>query len=134
MAVLAKDGDALTVRNIYEPRGHSVTVYFKDKHTLNLAAGEEVVIGSSYSATRGALQAQLVGRRKLTHQELSGGVAVASCEFSLPTLLHHSCVLQKLARSTDKADRDITKTLTKMAACLQVATQGHGAYVSGGRP
>src|SRR5262249_37881172 len=79
IASLGMDGDSVTVRNLSESLGNSVTVYVNAKHSLRVAAGEEVVVGASYLAYRGALQDQLVGRRKLSHHELSCGVNVSSC-------------------------------------------------------
>ena len=69
-----------------------------------------------------------MGRRKLVHHEPPCGLNVSSCEFSLPTLIRNFYVLQKMARSEDRADRQATATLTKMAACLHLVTAGHGAY------
>src|SRR4029453_9984167 len=102
----------MMVRNLYETRGNSVTVYIKGKHSLQLAVGHEVVLGNSVTAIRATLEDHLIGRRKLTHHDLSCGISAASCEFSLPALLQNSCVLRKMANSNDKGDRAIAGKLT----------------------
>jgi len=133
IAALRGDGDGVMVRNLYETRRNSVTVYIKGEHSLQLAVGHEVVLGNNDRAVRATLQDHLIGRRKLTHNDFSCGVSAASCEFSLPALMQNSYVLQKMAGSNDKGDRAITGKLTKMAACLHILGASRGAYSSGGR-
>src|SRR5262249_4682611 len=116
-----------------ETRGNSVTVYIKGKHSLQLPVGHEVVLGNNDRAIRATLQDHPIGRRKLTHHDLSCGVSTASCEFSLPALMQNSYVLHKMAGSNDKGDRAITGKLTKMAACLHILGASRGAFTSGGR-
>src|SRR4030095_15323158 len=118
---------------LYETRANSVTVYIKGKHSLQLAVGHEVVLGRNGTALRATLQDYLVGRRKLTHRDLSSGGTAPSCELSPPVALTDSYVWQKSADSTNKCDRAITGKLTKMAACLHIMGASRGAYTSGGR-
>jgi hypothetical protein len=132
IAAITKDTDRIVVRNLYETRCNSMTVYIKDKHSLQLAVGHEVVLGKNDTAMLAILQDHLIGRRKLTHHDLACGVNAASCEFSLPSLLQNSYVLHKIADSNDKADRAISSKLAKMAACLHVLGASRGAYISGG--
>jgi len=129
IVLVSNQGEIVKIRNLYEKISPSVTVHFNEKQTT-LAAGQEILLGSSTDVVKKALKSDLIGRRQVHGLEFTHGPSIMKCEVSLLSLIQNVDILNKLMCSKNKEDRDIARRLVKMAAVVSQVTASHGAYTS----
>jgi len=129
VVLLSKHGSVIKVRNLWESRAGTVKVQF-GKHSTDICAGKEVVIGKDSNAVYQAMQQDNVGRRRVREISVGNQAALSTAEVSIASMLKESQLLEKLRASTEKSDKSLVDRVMKMAACLQYSTGKHGQYTN----
>lgn len=127
--LVRKDGDVVSVCNIWDAKPGSVCAYF-GKRTLNLNVGEEVTVGPKVSVPSKVVKESNVSRRQVRNLKLSDSENVMLAEVSIPSLLGKSTLLRQIAHSKDADDRIMMRKLTKMGAIISMVGYRRGAYSS----
>lgn len=128
MVLVSVKGNLVKVRNLCEHALNTVELKLAGR-TTKLSAGQEAVLGPSDTAVVSEMHSDRLGRRRMNAVDFrKDGFAVTSCEFSLTALLQYSELLRHIYSSNDKADKQMTAELVKMAAVLTQVTGRHGTY------
>lgn len=128
VAVVRKLG-FLDIKNLYDDRSKSVLVDLQGSR-CELHPGEELVLSSNIRRLAALLTGDHIQRRCLTTSKLAAGLAGLTCDFSLASWLLHSPSARDLRLSHQRDRIKLVSRLEKMTVCLEVATAGHGAYIS----
>lgn len=125
-------GDKVTkVRNLFE-QGHRQIRQVVGGAYVDIAAGEESILGWDQSGVNRALSKETIGRRKVRGIEVPGsGMFMQRAELALPALMQqeNSFLLSDLVNSENPADKHLSEKMVKMAAVLQQVTAKHGQYM-----
>jgi hypothetical protein len=114
------------VKNLFDRADDTVKVQIGNV-PVKLASGQEAIVGTSTYALQQALRKDNLGRRNVKDFQ-AAGMCAARTEFSLVSLMRKDSLTHVLVQSKDKEHNQLTEGLIKAAACLMVATQGHGIY------
>lgn len=126
---ISQEGNSLKVRNLYETGGDALRVVVEGK-LFHVGVGHEVIISENESVSKESRHDN-VGRRHIKSVAADCHSHIATCEFSLLSLIETSKVLKQIFRSDDADDKSIEARLIKMAACLMLTTNSHGPYTDG---
>jgi len=128
IAVVSRDGGAVSVRTLHDSRGNSTRVYGGGNEIARISAGQEVVTAMDGPALSTAISRIPVGRRRMELRTANGNQMVAHCDVSPLSVIQNSSVLTNLMHSSRNSDRAIVENVLKTAACLQMVSGHHGAY------
>ena len=101
--------------------------------SVSVAVGEELVVGPDDGLLLKSMRADGISRRRSHSYEIGPEGKLVQSEISLISLMRNSAILSHLNNSVDREDRALIARLTKMAACLQTVTSGHGSYIPVGQ-
>jgi hypothetical protein len=127
VALISSSKSIFKLANLFESKGGSIR-FVADKNSIDISAGQDLIIASDDSSLTHALRSETVGRRRQRGFELNNSRSVMRSEVSLVSLLQNNEVLSKLLKSTSLVDQKLCERLIKMAACLNQVTVSHGAY------
>ncbi|MBX9879479.1 MAG: hypothetical protein K2Y22_13545 [Candidatus Obscuribacterales bacterium] len=126
IAFISQEGNSLKIRNLYETGGDSMCVVVDGKQ-FHVAVGHEVIISENEAVYKESKHDK-VGRRHTKAIDSQCDKHIATCEFSLLSLIETSKILRQICHSNEADDKAIEARLVKMAACLMLTTSSHGAY------
>lgn len=126
IAYISQVGGCLKICNLFESGLKPIKVTV-DENVITIGVGHELIISENESAYKTHSQ-DSIGRRRIKRHVASGNRHIASCEFSLLSLLEGSEVLKHIRQSNEEDDRAIEARLVKTAACLMLTTSSHGPY------
>lgn len=127
LALISVEGTIAKVRNICNTSSHSMHVVI-DNHTVNLLAGQEMVIAPDHAAAIAQMREDRIGRRRIHSQTVAPNLGTATSEFSIVSLLQEDPLMRTIYRSDERVDKVAMDRVLKIGACLFTATNGHGAY------
>jgi hypothetical protein len=130
VCLISKQKKLIKVRNLYEHSPASLRLTYQNKQ-LSLSGGQAIVAAEDEAAIKDALEHDPIPRRKVASFSLGNDQYVATCEFSLVSLLPNQSLVDNVLQSKDSDDQAIAQKLYKMAACVMLVTYGHGAYSGG---
>lgn len=131
VAILKRDGQVVTLSNLCENKGQSITAVISNgnQHTsINLSAGQEIILGLNKADIHKALAKVPLGRRKTRFLTINGKHLLARSEVSPVMSMQKSVLVKSLIKSKSPTDQVLRDRLLKMAACLMLTTQSHGNY------
>lgn len=126
IVLISKDSLVTKVRTVWEPKSGSVRQLL-DKNHIDIPAGQEVIISNEAAAISAVYKHDSIGRRRVRQFQV-GDQHVSVSEVSIITLMASSPVISAVALSKESDDLSMRGKMLKMAACLQMATAGHGTY------
>ena len=128
IALISNRAGVTKIRNLNESRLQSIRVFLEDT-AFPVRAGQEVAIASDFGTLQSSVQIDSVQRRALNTFELPSGRQLMSCEFEPVTMIKHNDLLRSMIHTNDPSEKAAFNSILKMAACLQIATAGHGEYL-----
>ncbi len=98
---------------------------------VDIAAGEESILGWDQMGVNKALSKDNLGRRRVRGIDVPGGMFMQRAEIPLTTLmqLENSPALHDLVTSENPADKALADKLVKMAAVQQQVQAKHGQFL-----
>ncbi|MBX9724830.1 MAG: hypothetical protein K2X81_25720, partial [Candidatus Obscuribacterales bacterium] len=130
VALVQRTDKILKVRNLCENGSHSIhtVVQGHRQFSIDVAAGQEIVLGDSQTEVQSVLAQDNIGRRKVQYFPIGTGHTLARAEVSPVMVMQKSALLTSLLKSTSVDDQSLKGRMMKMAACLMTVTTSHGAY------
>jgi hypothetical protein len=131
IALITVEGNKVTkVRNLWELGNRDIRQTVNGNY-VDIAAGEESVLGWDQVGVSKSIAKDSLGRRKSRGIEVPGGMYMQRAEVPLTTLMQpeNSAFLSDLVNSNNAQDRALANKLVKMAAVLQQVTAKHGQFV-----
>lgn len=125
IAYLSQEGTSLKIRNLHENGGSPLSVLVGGR-LFHIGVGHEIVISESESAYQHKIQDN-VARRHIRRVN-QANKHIATCEFSLLSLIETSRILKQICHSKEADDKALEARLVKTAACLMLTTGSHGPY------
>jgi hypothetical protein len=127
LVLINSKGTVLRVRNLFEGRAHSVRTLI-DGEYVDIAAGQELVVGQDQASVVAAVNDDNLGRRNVRQMQTRRGTRLVRSEIPLAALMKSNTTLAYLMQSQDAEDRRAAVKLVKMAACLMLTTAARGPY------
>lgn len=127
IAFVSNRDECIKVRSLCDNKPDSVEVVVSNKK-IALSVGQELVTARKLDMLSEAVSADSVARRNLTSYEVAGGDSFLVCEYSPITLIRSCQLLRTVSDGITTRDKQVFDRVLKMAACIQIATAGHGAY------
>ncbi|MBX9719852.1 MAG: hypothetical protein K2X81_00520, partial [Candidatus Obscuribacterales bacterium] len=130
VALVQHSNKILKVRNLCENGSHSIhtVVQGHSPFSIDVAAGQEIILGESQSEIQTVLAQDNIGRRKVQYFPIGQHNTLARAEVSPVMVMQKSPLLTSLLKSSHGPDLALKGRMMKMAACLMTVTTGHGAY------
>lgn len=129
VVLISKEAQLIKVRPLYETSSNAVRVSTGNMST-RVFAGQELILAEDEDSLRQTLGNDSIGRRKTHMDPIPNNGVVHRCEVSPISLIENNYILTKLVQSTHERDKQVTKKLVKMAACMMSVTNNHGPYSS----
>jgi hypothetical protein len=131
IALITVENKVTKVRNLWE-LGHGEIRQSVAGKYVDIAAGEESILGWDQIGVNKALAKDQLGRRKVRGIDVPGGMFMQRAEIPLTALLQeeNSSCLSDLVTSVNPVDKPIANKLVKMAAVIQQVTSKHGQYLN----
>ena len=129
IALITVTNKVTKVRNLWE-LGHAAIRQTVNGDYVDIAAGEESILGFDEKSVVKSLEKDSMGRRKVRGIDVPGGMYMHRAEIPLVLLMQaeNSAFLNDLVASDNQADKAIAGKLIKMAAVMQQVTASHGQF------
>ncbi len=129
IALINREEDIVSVENLYEGRGGSLSVQV-GKRCFDLPVGQEAIFSANKSNVllTESMRKDHLGRRNVRMVEIDNDRSIARCEVSFISLAQNVDLINQLIKSEDKYDRSIANKLIKMSACINHIHAGRGLY------
>ncbi|MBX9878974.1 MAG: hypothetical protein K2Y22_11000 [Candidatus Obscuribacterales bacterium] len=129
VVLISKEAQLIKVRPLYETSSNAVRVSTGNMST-RVFAGQELILAEDEDSLKQTLGNDSIGRRKTHMDPIPNNGIIHRCEVSPISLIENNYILTKLIQSTHERDKQVTKKLVKMAACMMSVTNSHGPYSS----
>jgi hypothetical protein len=127
VVIVKRNATATSVATVWEPRNGAVHARVEQRE-FAVPVGNEYIWCKSDAELQKVVRGDSSGRRRIHTTELTSGSSIMTSEVSFISLLGGSPVLQRMYKSQEDSDKDLTRKLSKMAVVLSVVTSGHGAF------
>lgn len=134
-ALISVSNKVTKVRNLIESGRADIRQCVAGKY-VDIAAGEESILGWDQMGVNKALTKDTLGRRRVRGIDVPGGMFMQRAEIPLTALmqLENSPCLNDLISSENPADKALAGKLIKMAAVQQQVQQKHGQFLQYSQP
>lgn len=130
--ITATEDGIVKVRSLFDGGKQSVNVVVNDAQKITLIAGQEAVITENNNLVHTAkevMSEDRVGRRRVKETSLEEGkLSIATCEYSLLSLIDDSAVLRQMFYRAAGGDRQLVDKMMKTAVALTTVTAHHGVF------
>lgn len=135
IALITVANKVTKVRNLWETGNREVRQTIGNKY-VDIAAGEESILGWDQIGVNKVLVKDTLGRRRVRGIEVGDGKFMQRAEIPLSALMQpeNSSVLHDIVTSENPADKDIADKIIKMSAVQQQIQVRHGQFLQYANP